>query len=241
MPTADGRLQILSLAIDKLTEAGYVFIGMDHFAKPDDELAVAQREGGCIAISRAIRRIPTATCCPSASRRSARSGRATPEREDARRVLRSLDNGRAAGLPRHRADADDILRRAIIQSLMCHFELSFDAVEAAYGIDFRSYFATELAALDEMVQGGLVRIEERRIVVLPPGRMLVRAISMAFDRYLRADRESKRYSKVISVAGNRRAEQITLVADRSQDRAGIPSVRPSRHPRRRFPDATVCP
>ena len=94
-------------------------------------------------------------------------------------------------------DADDVLRRAIIQSLMCHFELSMGAVEAKYGVDFRTYFASELAALREMEEGGLLRIEDRRIVVLPPGRMLVRAISMAFDKFLRADRESKRYSKVI--------------------------------------------
>ncbi|MFZ1624265.1 MAG: coproporphyrinogen III oxidase, partial [Gammaproteobacteria bacterium] len=90
-----------------------------------------------------------------------------------------------------------ILRRSIIQSLMCHFELSLESVEAAHGIDFGTYFAPELEALREMVQAGLVRVEDRRIVVLPPGRMLVRAISMVFDKFLRADRESKRYSKVI--------------------------------------------
>jgi oxygen-independent coproporphyrinogen-3 oxidase len=80
---------------------------------------------------------------------------------------------------------------------MCHFELSFQSVEAAHGIEFKSYFATELEALREMVEAGLVRIEDQRIIVLPPGRMLVRAISMVFDKFLRNDRESKRYSKVI--------------------------------------------
>ena len=75
--------------------------------------------------------------------------------------------------------------------------LSMDAVEARHSVDFRAYFAAELEALREMEEGGLLRIEERRIVVLPPGRMLVRAISMAFDKFLRADREKKRYSKVI--------------------------------------------
>ena len=94
-------------------------------------------------------------------------------------------------------DADDIIRRSIIQSLMCHFELSFAAVERAHGLVFKTYFATEIAALDEMVQAGLVRLEDDRLVVLPPGRMLIRAISMVFDRRLRADRENKRYSKVI--------------------------------------------
>jgi oxygen-independent coproporphyrinogen-3 oxidase len=77
MPSADARLQILSLAIRKMTEAGYVYIGMDHFAKPDDELATPSGRGACIATSRAIRRIRTVICWPSASRRSARSDRPT--------------------------------------------------------------------------------------------------------------------------------------------------------------------
>ena len=94
-------------------------------------------------------------------------------------------------------DADDILRRSIIQSLMCHFELSMDAVEAAHEVDFRAYFSAELESLQEMQSAGLLRIEARKIVVLPPGRMLVRAISMAFDKYLRAGRQGARYSKVI--------------------------------------------
>ena len=88
LPSADTKMQILALAIKKLTDAGYVYIGMDHFAKPDDELAVAQRQAACTAISRAIRPTPTATCCLSAFRRSARSGRPTARTSRRRRVLR---------------------------------------------------------------------------------------------------------------------------------------------------------
>ena len=198
MPSADTRLQILALAIRKLSEAGYVFIGMDHFAKPDDELAIAQREG---RLHRNFQGYSTHADCDMLS-----FGISSISKIGAiySQNVKTLDEYYAlldtAQLPVFRGielDADDMLRRAIIQSLMCHFELSFDAVEKAHGIDFASYFATELAALDEMVQGGLVRIEPRRIVVLPPGRMLVRAVSMAFDRRLRADRENRRYSKVI--------------------------------------------
>ena len=198
MPTADLRLQILSRAIRKLTGAGYVFIGMDHFAKPGDELAMAQRER---RLHRNFQGYSTHSDCDMLSFGISSISKVGPSYYQNVKTLdeyyERLDNG---VMPVYRGielDADDILRRAIIQSLMCHFELSFDAVEKAHGIDFRTYFATELASLDEMVQGGLIRVDERTITVLPPGRMLVRAISMVFDKHLRADRESKRYSKVI--------------------------------------------
>lgn len=198
MPSADARLQILSMAIAKLTDAGYVFIGMDHFAKPDDELAVAQREG---RLHRNFQGYSTHSDCDMMSFGISSISKVGPSYYQNVKTLddyyERLDDG---VMPVYRGialDADDILRRAVIQSLMCHFELSFAAVEAAHGIDFKPYFATELSALHEMVQGGLLRIEDQRIVVLPPGRMLVRAISMVFDKFLRADRESKRYSKVI--------------------------------------------
>jgi oxygen-independent coproporphyrinogen-3 oxidase len=198
MPNADERLQILALAIRKLTDAGYVFIGMDHFAKPDDELAIAQRER---RLHRNFQGYSTHSDCDMMSFGISSISKVGPSYYQNVKTLdeyyERLDQGQ---LPVYRGielDADDILRRSIIQSLMCHFELSMDAVEAAHGIDFRSYFAAELDALQTQVQAGLVHIEERRIVVLPPGRMLVRAISMVFDKFLRADREIKRYSKVI--------------------------------------------
>ncbi len=198
MPTADTRLAILALAIRQLTEAGYVFIGMDHFAKPDDELAIAQREG---RLHRNFQGYSTHADCDMLAFGISSISKIGPIYCQNVKTLDAyyaqLDAGQ---LPIYRGialDADDVLRRAIIQSLMCHFELSFPAVEKAYGIEFSSYFATELAALEEMVQGGLVRIEAQRLQVLPPGRLLVRAISMVFDRRLRADRENKRYSKVI--------------------------------------------
>jgi oxygen-independent coproporphyrinogen-3 oxidase len=198
MPTADNRLHILSLAIGKLTEAGYVFIGMDHFAKPDDELAIAQREG---RLHRNFQGYSTHSDCDMLSFGISSISKVGPSYYQNVKTLdeyyERLDQGVMPVFRGIELNADDILRRAIIQSLMCHFELSFQSVEAAHGIEFKSYFATELEALREMVEAGLVRIEDQRIIVLPPGRMLVRAISMVFDKFLRNDRESKRYSKVI--------------------------------------------
>lgn len=114
----------------------------------------------------------------------------------------ALDAGELPVLRGIELTPDDQLRRAVIQQLMCHFELSLDALDAAYGIDSAQYFATELADLREMADAGLVRLEPRRLVVLSPGRMLVRAISMVFDAWLRkgrqdAGRQGGRYSKVI--------------------------------------------
>jgi len=94
-------------------------------------------------------------------------------------------------------NADDLLRRAVIQALMCHFELDFAAIENAFGIDFVQYFLPEIQELRELEAAGLVIVEEASIKVLPAGRLLVRAVAMVFDRYLRADRQKTRYSKVI--------------------------------------------
>lgn len=198
MPTAEARLQILSMAISKLTEAGYVFIGMDHFAKPDDELAIAQRQG---RLHRNFQGYSTHSDCDMLSFGISSISKVGPSYCQNVKTLdeyyERLDGGLLPVFRGIELDADDLLRRSIIQSLMCHFELSLVSVEAAHGIDFRTYFAAELEALHEMVQAGLVRVEDRWIVVLPPGRMLVRAISMVFDKFQRADQESKRYSKVI--------------------------------------------
>jgi len=198
MPSADARLQILALAIRRLTDAGYVYIGMDHFAKPNDELAIAQRQG---RLHRNFQGYSTHADCDLLAFGISSIGKVGPTYSQNVKTLDEyydrLDNG---SLPVYRGielNADDILRRAIIQALMCHFELSLESIEIAHLIDFKQYFSVEIADLQEMVQGGLVRIDDKWITVLPPGRMLVRAISMVFDKYLRSDRQRTRYSKVI--------------------------------------------
>lgn len=198
MPSADTRLQILALAIKKLTEAGYVFIGMDHFAKPDDELAVAQRQG---RLHRNFQGYSTYADCDMLSFGISSISKVGPTYSQNVKTLDEYYDRLDAGvLPVFRGlelNADDILRRSIIQALMCHFELSIESIESAHLIDFRKYFADELEELKEMERGGLVKVDREWITVLPPGRMLVRVISMVFDRYLRADRQRTRYSKVI--------------------------------------------
>ena len=198
LPSADAKLQILALAIRKLTEAGYVFIGMDHFAKPDDELAVAQRQG---RLHRNFQGYSTYADCDMLSFGISSIGKVGPTySQNVKTLDEYYDRLDAQMLPVFRGielNADDILRRSIIQALMCHFELSIESIESAHLIDFRKYFAAELDDLKEMEHAGLLKVEREWITVLPPGRMLVRVISMVFDRYLRADRQRTRYSKVI--------------------------------------------
>ncbi|MDR3300693.1 MAG: oxygen-independent coproporphyrinogen III oxidase [Candidatus Accumulibacter sp.] len=198
LPTPDERLRILSLTVDKLTAAGYVFIGMDHFAKPDDELAVAQRAG---RLHRNFQGYSTHADRDMLSFGITSIGKVGTSYSQNVRTLDEyyarLDGGvlpvfRGLGLT-----PDDVLRRAVIQALMCHFALPFAAFEKEYGIDFANHFSVELAELGEMERAGLLCVEPGQIVVLPPGRLLVRVIAMVFDARLRANRPQNRYSKVI--------------------------------------------
>lgn len=198
LPTPEEKLQILQLAIRRLTAAGYVYIGMDHFARPDDDLAVAQRQG---RLHRNFQGYSTQAECDLLA--FGVSGIATFGPIYAQNHKRiedyydALDQGRLPVMRGIELSADDLLRRSIIQSLMCHFELSIESIEIAHLINFSDYFAEEMAELRELEEAGLVTLDDDWITVKPEGRLLVRAVAMVFDRYLRADRERVRYSRVI--------------------------------------------
>ena len=198
MPAPEAKLQILQLAIRRLTEAGYVYIGMDHFAKPDDELTVAQRQG---RLHRNFQGYSTYAECDLMAFGVSAIGKVGPTYTQNVKTLDeyydALDRDDLPILRGIELTPDDLLRRSIIQALMCHFELSIESIQISYLIDFRKYFAEEFEDLREMEEAGLLQIDDQWISVLPAGRMLVRAIAMVFDRYLRADRERTRYSKVI--------------------------------------------
>jgi len=198
LPNADSKLQILQLAIRRLTEAGYVYIGMDHFAKPGDELTVAQRQG---RLHRNFQGYSTQAECDLLAFGVSAIGKIGPVYSQNVKTLDeyydALDRNELPVLRGVELTADDLLRRSIIQALMCHFELSIESIEIAHLIKFRDYFADELEDLRVMEEAGLVSIADDWISVMPAGRMLVRGIAMVFDRYLRSDRERARYSKVI--------------------------------------------
>jgi oxygen-independent coproporphyrinogen III oxidase len=198
LPSADIKLLLLQAGIQALCEGGYVYIGMDHFAKPEDELAVAQRQGWLHRNFQGYSIHADADLVSFGV--SAISNVGASYMQNYKRLDEYYDAIERNTLPVMRGielTADDLLRRAVIQALMCQFELSIESIEIAHLIDFRHYFATELEQLHEMESAGLVSIDENCIIVQPRGRLLVRAIAMIFDRYLRKEQERKRYSKVI--------------------------------------------
>ncbi|OFZ90083.1 MAG: oxygen-independent coproporphyrinogen III oxidase [Betaproteobacteria bacterium RBG_16_64_18] len=198
LPNAEGRIELFTMGIRTLTEAGYVYIGMDHFAKPEDELAVAQRRGH---LHRNFQGYSTRAECDLIGLGISAIGSVGPAYIQNFRTLDeyydSLDHGVLPVMRGLQLNSDDLVRRAVIQAIMCHFALSFRAIEIAHLIDFRSYFATELRQLEEYRGLGLVEIEDEWITVTPRGRLMVRAICMVFDQYLRNAEQRARYSKVI--------------------------------------------
>ena len=198
MPTPEARLQILAMAIAKLTDAGYVYIGMDHFAKPDDELAIAQRDG---RLHRNFQGYSTHADTDLLAFGVSAIGRIGPTYYQNVKTLdeyyERLDWEHLPVMRGIELTQDDLVRRAVIQALICHFRLSVESIELAYLIDFRDYFAQELGDLARFAEEGLVEVSPEWITITPRGRLLVRAICMTFDRYLRENRARASYSKVI--------------------------------------------
>ncbi|HWJ94042.1 MAG TPA: oxygen-independent coproporphyrinogen III oxidase [Telluria sp.] len=198
LPTSDVRLGMLALCIRRLTEAGYVYIGMDHFALPTDDLAVAQREG---RLQRNFQGYSThAEADMVACGVSAISAVGASYSQNVKTLddyYARLDSGE---LPIERGlllTKDDLLRRGVIQMLMCDFELDIGALEQEHGIRFTEYFAPELAKLEALAADGLVTHDAAKVRVTPKGRLLIRNVCMAFDRYLNPQAEPLRYSKTI--------------------------------------------
>lgn len=198
LPTAEARLQILTLAIGRLTGAGYLYIGMDHFARPGDELATAQRQG------RLHRNFQGYSAQPYGDMIGvgvSAIGQVGPTYYQNRKTLdeyyAALDSGQLPVLRGLELSPDDLVRRAVIRALICNFRLSIESIELSYLINFREYFADELAQLKRLADDGLVELQPDWIVVTPAGRLLVRVICMVFDRYLQEDRRLASYSKVM--------------------------------------------
>ena len=198
LPHPEVKLAILEQAIDRLTGAGYIYIGMDHFARPDDELAVAQRRG---TLQRNFQGYSTHRDCDLLAFGISAIGKVGSTYSGNVRTLdeyyERLDQGVLPCFRGVELNADDRLRRDVIGTLMCGSAIDFRTIDASYGIGFRDYFAPELEALEPLAADGLVDIDEASITITPRGRLLMRNVAMVFDRYLREQRERARYSRVI--------------------------------------------
>ncbi|RDH82531.1 MAG: oxygen-independent coproporphyrinogen III oxidase [endosymbiont of Galathealinum brachiosum] len=198
MPSAEIKLAILKQSIEQLTSAGYVYIGMDHFAKPDDELSIAQQQG---KLYRNFQGYATHADCDLVGMGITSIG--TIDNSFAQNV-KTLDEyqaligaGKLAVFRGVKIDQDDLLRRAVIMQLICHFNLNFADIESRFSIDFDDYFSDEIKRLDVMCDDGLIEMNKQSIEVTGKGRLLIRNICMIFDRYLNKAQNSQRFSKAI--------------------------------------------
>ena len=199
LPSPETKLALLELAITMLTAAGYIYIGMDHFALPDDELVLAQRRGD---LQRNFQGYSTRAECDMIGMGMSSIGKVgdtySQNIKELGKYQAALAEGRLPVVRGLRLNEDDRLRRAVIQQLMCHGELDYAAVGERWQIDFRSYFADALSRLRRLADDGLVELAEDRLTVTPRGRLLLRVVAMCFDRYQRAFPEmSERFSRVI--------------------------------------------
>ena len=198
LPAASSKLSMLSRSLDAFMEAGYVYVGMDHFALPEDALAVAKRQG---RLHRNFQGYSTQPDCDLIALGVSAIGRVGATYSQNAKTLEEyydfIDQGRLPVVRGLALTRDDTVRRAAIMALMCQGELLFEPMEQAWLIDFRKYFAAELALLEEMQQQGLVKISDEGIEVTATGWFFVRGIAMVFDRYLQADRNRAKFSRII--------------------------------------------
>ena len=198
LPSPEEKLDILNMTIEHLTAAGYVFIGMDHFARPDDELAIAQRDG---TLYRNFQGYSTHSECDLVALGVTSIGMVGNTYSQNVRTIDEYTSEIDAGkLPIFRGielSEDDLLRRDVITRLICHFKLVYASVEQRWGIKFADYFASDLERLEGMQQDGLLEMDDSGIRVLPRGRLLIRNICMEFDKYLPPVSQQRNFSRVI--------------------------------------------
>lgn len=198
LPDARTKVAMLARAQSALATLGYVDIGMDHFALPRDGLAVAKRQGRLHRNFQGYSTQPDSDLIGLGV--SAISKMGATYSQNAKTLERYVDGLDQGQLPVERGLAltrDDLVRRAVIMSIMCQGSVEFEAIDSAYLIDFKSLFASEIGQLQPFVSEGLVALTEQSLEVTPQGWAVVRAIAMVFDRYLQADRSRTQFSRIL--------------------------------------------
>ena len=199
LPGPDIKLQLLKLSIEKLTRNGYVYIGMDHFAKPDDELTVAMKQG---TLYRNFQGYSThagldllavgISSISMLSRLYVQNHKKLPE------YYQALDQGKLPVMRGIELSPDDLLRREVISELMCNFQLRKAEIVSRYSIDFNDYFSEALSTMEEFERDGLIELQDDELKVTTAGRLLIRNIAMNFDAYLnKKDDQKPQFSRTV--------------------------------------------
>ena len=198
LPMASSKVSMLARSLEAFSTAGYVYVGMDHFALPEDALAVAKRQG---RLHRNFQGYSTQPDCDLIGLGVSAIGRVGATYSQNAKTLEDyydlLNQGRLPVVRGLALTRDDLVRRAVIMAIMCQGELLFEPLEQAWLIKVRDYFASELEQLKELEQQGLVMVSNEGLEVTAMGWYFVRAIAMVFDRYLQADKNRARFSRII--------------------------------------------
>jgi len=198
LPGAASKVSMLAHSLASFMGAGYVYVGMDHFALPDDSLAIAKRQG---RLHRNFQGYSTQPDCDLIALGVSAIGRIGATYSQNAKTLEEyydyLDQGRFPIVRGMAVTRDDLVRRAVIMALMCQGQLQFESINLAYLLDFKTYFAAELNTLRGLEEQGLVTLDDNGIQVTSQGWFFVRAVAMVFDRYLQTDRTRARFSKII--------------------------------------------
>jgi oxygen-independent coproporphyrinogen III oxidase len=198
LPAGGAKVAMLSRSLDALTEAGYVYIGMDHFALPDDALAVAKRQG---RLHRNFQGYSTQADSDLIALGVSSIGRVgatySQNAKTMAEYVDALDQGRFPVVRGLALSRDDLIRRSVIMALMCQGHVQFESIHLAWMVDFKTMFAKELTQLEDLQAQGLVQLSETGIQVTSTGWFFVRGVAMLFDRYVQADLNRQRFSKII--------------------------------------------
>lgn len=197
LPPGQEKLNLLEMSINRLTAAGYVFIGLDHFAKPEDSLVKHQNAG---TLYRNFQGYSTFSQCDllgfgmsSISQVGDSYSQNIKGKDD---YYAAIDAGELPTIRGVELTTDDLIRRQVITEIMCNMALNYDAISQAFNIDATAYFKNEIQRLQPMHDDGLLQLSEVGFIVSPPGRLLIRNIAMVFDAYL-SQAGNKAFSKVI--------------------------------------------
>lgn len=198
IPSGAAKVAMLARSMAAFMGAGYVYVGMDHFAVPTDPLAIAKQQG---RLHRNFQGYSTQPDCDLIGLGVSSIGRVGSTYSQNAKTMEEycdfIDQGRLPVVRGLSLSADDLVRRAVIMAIMCQGKLAYEAVGAAHSIHFQSYFPTEIEALEKLADQGLVTVSDVGLQVTATGWFFVRAVAMVFDRYLQGDRSRARFSKII--------------------------------------------
>ncbi|NNJ69862.1 MAG: oxygen-independent coproporphyrinogen III oxidase [Kiritimatiellales bacterium] len=198
LPDAEMKLKLLQLTIEKLTGAGYVYIGMDHFAKPDDGMAQALANG---TLQRNFQGYSTHKGVDlhgfGMSAISHAGGTYFQNHKELEDYYAALDDGKLPLVRGYTMTEEDKLRYHAIMHIMCNLYIDYARLSEEMGIDFAEHFKTDIASLDDLEADGLVRREKEGLHVTPLGRLFVRIVAMRFDAYLQNEQRKGRYSQTV--------------------------------------------